>query len=105
MRLPLAHALTQRQRAILFEVAQGSTNKLIAAHLGICEQTVKWHVSKMLRSCAVPNRAALVETMHDLIRNGPGGPRSKNEALPDDTQDHGAMRSSRSMRATPTSHG
>jgi DNA-binding NarL/FixJ family response regulator len=40
-------------------IAVGATNKVIAAELGVCEQTVKWHVSRLLRRYQVPNRAAL----------------------------------------------
>lgn len=52
--------LPDRQRMILVLVAKGCANKEIAHRLGISEQTVKWHVSRMLRRFAVPNRTALV---------------------------------------------
>jgi FixJ family two-component response regulator len=41
--------LTRRERAILFQVAKGRLNKLIAGEMGITETTVKVHRSNMVR--------------------------------------------------------
>ena len=49
-------ALTPRQRAVLEHLARGSSNREIAAHLGIEEITVKAHVSAILRKLRVKNR-------------------------------------------------
>ena len=50
--------LTPRERAILFQVAEGRLNKQIAGDLGITETTVKVHRSNMMRKI---NAASLVE--------------------------------------------
>ena len=71
--------ISERDRFILDRIASGDENKEIAAALGVCEQTVKWHVSKMLRLFGVPNRAALVAaTLRARSDSGePGGGTSK----------------------------
>src|SRR6266849_4055456 len=51
--------LTDRQASILELVAAGKGNKEIAFELGISEQAVKEHVSRLLHRFAVTNRAAL----------------------------------------------
>ena len=52
--------LTARQRQVLALVAQGRSNREIAGELGITEQGVKSHVSRLLLRHGVPNRTALV---------------------------------------------
>lgn len=56
--------LTTRQRQILKDIAAGLTNKEIAAHLGLRETTVKWHIARLMRQAGAPNRASLVEVFH-----------------------------------------
>lgn len=51
--------LTAREHEILELVLQGEQNKEIAARLGLAEQSVKEHVSDLLRKFGVRNRAAL----------------------------------------------
>lgn len=70
--------LTPRQQQIVRAIALGETNREIARNLGVCEQTVKWHVSRLLRAHGASNRAALVELLHGdvhdprpLARTGP----------------------------------
>ncbi|HJW49968.1 MAG TPA: LuxR C-terminal-related transcriptional regulator [Candidatus Limnocylindria bacterium] len=53
--------LTPRERQILELVLRGEQNKEIAAQLGLAEQSVKVHVSHLLRKFAVRNRASLGE--------------------------------------------
>jgi DNA-binding CsgD family transcriptional regulator len=53
--------LTPREREILELVLRGEPNKEIAAQLGLSEQSVKGHVSNLLRKFAVRNRASLGE--------------------------------------------
>ncbi len=48
--------LTQRQRGILGELAQGKTNVQIADGLGLSKHTVRLHVSAILRTLGVANR-------------------------------------------------
>lgn len=52
---PAMH-LTPRQRQICTLLRQGMTNKLIAETLGICEGTVKNHISNIFRVLSATNR-------------------------------------------------
>ncbi len=54
--------LTERERAILDRVAQGKTNKEIAAELFLSEKTVKHYMTNVLQKLQVRNRveAALI---------------------------------------------
>jgi DNA-binding CsgD family transcriptional regulator len=58
--VPIQRALTPRQQVILRNVARGRTNKDIAAELGISEQGVKVHVSRLLERYGAENRVELV---------------------------------------------
>src|SRR5438093_8170315 len=52
--------LSERQRQVLFLVADRQTNKEIAQALGVTLSAVKKHLSAMMSIYEVPNRAALV---------------------------------------------
>ncbi len=52
--------LTNRETQILNHVADGNTNKQIAHLLGISEQTIKSHVSAVLRKLNANDRAHAV---------------------------------------------
>jgi DNA-binding NarL/FixJ family response regulator len=52
--------LSKRQREILTLIAQGLSNKAIAARLGISENTVKMHVKMVLQSLCVKTRTEAV---------------------------------------------
>lgn len=54
------HPLTPLQRRVLERVADGRTNKEIAAELGISETGAKKHVEKLRRRYGVDNRVSLV---------------------------------------------
>jgi DNA-binding CsgD family transcriptional regulator len=58
--VPIQRALTPRQHLILRNVARGRTNKDIAAELGISEQGVKVHISRLLARYGAENRVQLV---------------------------------------------
>jgi DNA-binding CsgD family transcriptional regulator len=58
--VPIQRPLTPRQQVILRNVARGKTNKVIAAELGISEQGVKVHVSRLLERYGAENRVELV---------------------------------------------
>ena len=58
--MPVQRPLTERQHVILRNVARGKTNKKIAAELGISEQGVKVHISRLLERYGAQNRVELV---------------------------------------------
>jgi DNA-binding NarL/FixJ family response regulator len=62
--------LTTREMEVLQAVANGLSNKEIARHLSISEQTVKNHMSAILRKLAVDDRtqAAMYAVRHGWIR-------------------------------------
>jgi ATP/maltotriose-dependent transcriptional regulator MalT len=73
-RLPIADAaifagVTPREREILCLVAQGLTNKEIAARLHLSAHTVHRHLANILTKLALPSRAAAAAyaAQHDLI--------------------------------------
>ena len=53
-------SLTRRQRGVLELVCKGASNKEIANRLGLSENTVKIHVTAILKSLAVSNRTQAV---------------------------------------------
>ncbi|AKG54133.1 DNA-binding response regulator LuxR family [Dehalogenimonas sp. WBC-2] len=55
--LDVVTPLTQRERQILMRVTEGLTNKQIAAELKISEQTIKNHISAILRKLNANDRA------------------------------------------------
>lgn len=52
--------LTQRQMEVLACLMKGDSNKLIAANLGISEQTVKIHIGQIFKELHVSNRTQAV---------------------------------------------
>src|SRR5437868_13417775 len=73
-------SLTPRQSLILQNVARGMTNKDIAAQLGISEQGVKVHVSRLLERYGAENRVELI----NLSRAWPEAARSELRELSGD---------------------
>jgi DNA-binding NarL/FixJ family response regulator len=53
--------LSRREQQLVPLLAQGFTNKEIAARLNLSEQTVKNHVHRMLQKTGVPDRDSIVE--------------------------------------------
>jgi two-component system, NarL family, response regulator LiaR len=68
--LPSPDSLTERETAVLRLLAQGFSNKEIAAALNIGEHTVKSHVSHILDKLSVPSRtqAALYALRIGLVQ-------------------------------------
>ncbi len=60
--------LTPRQNEILRLVSQGFTNKGIAFQLGITEQTVKNHITKIFKTLKVNNRLTAVLKMNEEFK-------------------------------------
>jgi DNA-binding CsgD family transcriptional regulator len=54
--IPIIRSLSQREIEILILVAQDNSNKGIARILGISEQTIKSHISSILRKLKAENR-------------------------------------------------
>jgi DNA-binding NarL/FixJ family response regulator len=59
-------ALTGQQRRVLELIAEGLPNKVIAYELGLCETTVKAHVSAILRKLCVYNRARAIALLANI---------------------------------------
>ena len=53
--------LTNREQQLLLLISRGLTNKEIASHLQLSDQTVRNHVHRMLRKLGADNRHAAVE--------------------------------------------
>lgn len=62
--------LSPREMEILEEVTRGASNKEIALHLGISQQTVKNHMTAILRKLSVNDRtqAAIFALRHGWVR-------------------------------------
>ena len=64
---PLAETLTKRERDVLELLAEGLSNKAIAARLQISDQTVKFHVAAICGKLGAANRT---EAVRLAIRQG-----------------------------------
>ncbi|MQA73527.1 MAG: helix-turn-helix transcriptional regulator [Solirubrobacterales bacterium] len=66
---PEAHGLTAREREVLRLVADGRTNKAIAAELVLSERTIDRHVSNIFAKVGVSSRASATAFAyeHDLV--------------------------------------
>ena len=67
---PLISPLSRRETEILEYISQGNSNKEIAHALGICNQTVKNHVTSIMRKLTANDRthAVVLALRHGLIR-------------------------------------
>ncbi len=76
-KLLLYAKLTRREKQVLRQVAQGKSNKAIAAKLGITEHTVKLHMHNVSGKIDVSNRTAAAhfyfEVAPNEARNAPVG--------------------------------
>ncbi len=60
-RIRLEFGLTRRQQQLVPLIAQGLTNKEIASHLNLSEQTIKNHIHRMLRRVGASDRLQVVD--------------------------------------------
>ncbi len=77
----IAAPLTKRETQILTYVAEGNTNKEIAHILSISEQTIKNHVSAILRKLNANDRAHAVTL---ALQSGWISPEAKPRRIPED---------------------
>jgi two-component system NarL family response regulator len=63
-RIKLEFGLTRRQQQIVPLIAQGLTNKEIASHLKLSEQTVKNHVHGIMRRVGAEDRLQVIDLTH-----------------------------------------
>lgn len=61
------HGLTRREQQLLPLMAQGFTNKEIATHLCLSEQTVKNHIHRILRKVGAENRLTAAHVLGTSI--------------------------------------
>lgn len=66
--------LTEQERRVLDLITDGRTNKQIAKHLYLAEQTVKNHVSSLLRKLGVESRTQAALYAAKLGKERPGSP-------------------------------
>ncbi|OUM98000.1 MAG: DNA-binding response regulator [Paenibacillaceae bacterium ZCTH02-B3] len=62
---PLREGLTAREKEILQEVAQGKTNREVAAALNLSEHTVKNHLKNILQKLHLHNRVQLTRYAYE----------------------------------------
>lgn len=67
-----AEPLTEREREVLGELAQGRSNREIAERLHIAESTVKNHIQSVLGKLQVANRTAAALRARDVLRGRRG---------------------------------
>ena len=61
IRVRMNLGLTRRQQELVPLIARGLTNKEIASHLNLSEQTIKNHIHRMLRKVGADDRTEVVE--------------------------------------------
>ena len=61
LRVRLRLGLTRREQELVPLIARGMTNKEIACHLGLSEQTIKNHIHRMLQKVGANDRLTIVE--------------------------------------------
>lgn len=65
-------ALTAREREVIYPVAQGKPNKLIAMELGISKRTVEAHRARIFHKMGVKNAVELARAVYaPAIRKSP----------------------------------
>jgi DNA-binding CsgD family transcriptional regulator len=57
------YRLTQTEAALALKIAKGDSLKGTAAHLGISEQTARWHLKNVLKKTGVRRQSELVRLL------------------------------------------
>ena len=68
--LPDLYDLTNSERAVLFHLQQGLSNRAIAERMSLCLNTVKVHLSSACKKAGFSNRTQAALTTNDLISLG-----------------------------------
>jgi len=66
--LPIQQELTNRQLLVLALLIKGKSNKQIAKELSLSPNTVKAHVSEVLRKLDMPSRSAVIALAHQPLQ-------------------------------------
>jgi two-component system response regulator DevR len=69
-RLRAIHGLTRREQQLLPLIAQGLTNKEIASHLCLSEQTVKNHIHRILQKVGSEDRLSAIHALETAALQG-----------------------------------
>jgi DNA-binding NarL/FixJ family response regulator len=64
---------TSREADVLRELVRGRSNKIIAAELGVSENTVKMHIQHIMRKLKVTNRTEAVISWNRASQRSPVG--------------------------------
>ena len=73
-------SLTEREREVLVRMAEGKSNREIAADLWISEKTVEKHVGRILEKLGVNTRIeAAIWAVRGNLRRGGESPQNKGE--------------------------
>lgn len=67
LELHTRHGLTRREQQLLPLIAQGLTNKEIATHLSLSEQTIKNHIHRILRKVGAENRLSAAQILEEVM--------------------------------------
>ncbi|GBH30070.1 response regulator transcription factor [Sphingobium xenophagum] len=67
MALARIASLTPREREVLTHLAQGMSNKMVAAQLGLSPKTIEDHRASIVAKTSMTNTAGLIALMRDVV--------------------------------------
>jgi len=68
--LPASGVVTPRELEVVRAIQRGSSNKVIAYELGMCESTVKVHVRRVMKKLKAKNRTEVAIKSSELLGFG-----------------------------------